>query len=62
MINYEEVINKFESTYKHLGSNAEHYILEDIDFWERANMIDYLTANILISINKAIATNGGKLR
>lgn len=62
MINYNEIISKFESAYKHLGSNAEAYLLDDIDFWERSGMINSVTANILKSINSAIAKNYGVLK
>ena len=62
MINYDEIISKFESAYKHLGSNAEDYLLDDINFWERAGMVDFVTANVLRSINTTIAENHGKLK
>lgn len=60
MINHKEIISKFESAYKHLGACAEHYNREDIDFWESAGMIDFISANVLRYINETIAKNGGK--
>lgn len=60
MINYNEVIAQFESAYKHMGQCAEHFNKEDIAFWERAGFIDFITANVLRSINETIAHNHGK--
>jgi hypothetical protein len=59
MIDHGEIIREFESAYKHLGQCAERYNREDIDFWERAGMIDFITANVLRFINTTIANNGG---
>ena len=59
MIDHNEIIRQFESAYKHMGSCAERYNREDIAFWERAGMVDFITANILRYINETIAKNGG---
>lgn len=61
MIKYEEIIAEFESAYKHMGTDlAERFNRHDIAFWERAGLIDFITANILRSINETIAAHGGK--
>ena len=60
MIEYNEIIRQFESAYKHMGACAEHYNRHDIALWERAGMIDFITANIMRFINETIAANGGK--
>lgn len=60
MLQYKEIIEQFESAYKHMGMCAEHYNKYDIAFWERAGMVDFVQANILRFINEAIAKNHGK--
>lgn len=61
MLEYKEIIKEFESAYKHLGTDlAERMNKEDISFWERAGMVDFVQANILRFINEAIAKNHGK--
>lgn len=60
MIQYEEIIKQFEAAYKHMGQCAEQFNREDIAFWERVGFVDFISANILRSINETIAKNGGK--
>lgn len=60
MIQHKVIIEQFESAYKHMGQCAEQYNRRDIAFWERAGMIDYITANVLRYINETIANNHGK--
>ena len=58
MIRYEVVIEEFESAYKHLGQCAFGFLNEDISFWERAGMIDSISANVMRGINEAISVHG----
>ena len=60
MLKYEVIIEQFEAAYKHMGQCAEHFNRDDIAFWERAGMVDFIEANILRSINETIAKNHGQ--
>lgn len=60
MLNYKEIIDQFESAYKHMGQCAEQYNRYDIAFWERAGMVSKRDAKLLRYINTNICENHGK--